>query len=68
MHLFPERDIWKTVLTVIVVKMVGTYSAEIGNYINMSLVQQYTYLQGNRQNSNRCATLAEFFHDLKAGG
>ena len=25
-------------------------------------------LQGNRQNSNRCATLAEFFHDLKTGG
>ena len=27
----------------------------------MPLVQQYLNLQGNRQNSNRCATVADFF-------
>ena len=25
-------------------------------------------LHGNRQNSNRCATVADFFHNLKTGG
>ena len=33
-----------------------------------SIMAQNIQLQGNRQNSNRCATLAEFFYDLKTGG
>ena len=41
--------------------MVGTYSAKISNYINMSMSNNILNLQGNRQNSNRCATVAGFF-------